>query len=161
MTKPDRATAVASANWEELLADVDAFATEYEDDGWETVAVHARSAAVLDGRSGTDRYGLSALAPEDEFERVEALVESGVTFDTSEVYSRRVGDVVLLIVAVEDHDRETAVVFPAYYERTDADAMLAEAMDAGTMYTYVALRTGERVGFEHDDPSIFLPPNPE
>ena len=158
MTDPKRATVIAGAHWEELLADVDAFASEYEDTGWETVAVHARSAAVLDERSRTDRYGLSVLAPEDEFERAEELVEGGVTFDTSAVYSRRVEDVVLLIVALEDHDREAAIVFPAYYECSDADAMLAEAMDAGTMYTYLTGNSGERVGFEHDEPSIFLPP---
>ena len=161
MTDPKRVTVIAGAHWEELLADVDAFATEYADVGWETVAVHARSAAVLDGRSETDRYGLSVLAPEDEFERVEELVEGGVTFDTSAVYSRRVEDVVLLIVVLEDQEREVAVAFPAYYERSDADAMLAEAMDAGTMYTYVTGQSGQRVGFEHDEPSVFLPPESE
>ena len=159
MDGPDRADAVASERWEELLADAESIADEYRDEGWEAYALHPGHVATLTGEHG-DRTGLDVLVSGGEFEPVADLVgERGVTFDASEVYSASEDSIVLLIVVMEDHDERVVVVFPAYYDLDGAGRMFEEASAEGELRTYLRTLDGESVVFAHDDPSIFAPPD--
>lgn len=98
------------------------------------------------------------LVPGNEYGPLTALVEErGLSFPISEVYSREEGDVVLLAVAMRDPEDETAVVFPAYYDREEAEETFDRATEEGSFRTYLRKLSGETVVFSHDDPSIFRP----
>lgn len=138
--------------WQELLADADATAAEYREADWETLVVTPGDVTPLDG----DPFGLDVLAPGDEFEALEALVDD-VTFDTSHVYRAEEGGVRFCIVAVEAGDDEVAVVVPAYFDLGDASALEERARSEGVVYTHVRpLSDDARVTFTHDDPELFF-----
>lgn len=142
------------AFWEEFMADAEATAAEYEDAGWETILIHTGDVTPLDG----DEFGLSVLAPGNEFDAVsEAVAAEGAAFDESEVFRAVRDDIVYLVVVAEDHDRELAVVVPAFYRRGEAAELLRQATEAGEMRTHVRpLSNDDRVTFLHDDPEPFL-----
>lgn len=141
-----------SNRWQELLDDSDATAAEYEADGWETLLIHTGEVTPVTG----DPFGLDVLAPGDDFDELESLVE-GTTFDTSHVYRAEEGGVRFLLIVVEATARETAVIVPAYLDLADADRLQERASDAGRMYTHVRpLSDDARVTFSHEDPSLFF-----
>ena len=98
------------------------------------------------------------LAPGDEFEALEELVERA-TFDTSHVYYSNEGGTRLLVVVVEGtaDDRDVAVVVPAFLAIDRTPELARQATDEGVMYTHVRpLSDDSRVTFAHDDPSLFF-----
>ena len=138
--------------WEELLADADATAADYRERGWETLVVSTGDVTPLSG----EPFGLDVLAPGDEFEALEGLVEA-VTFDTSHVYRAEEGGVRFLVVVVEAGDEEVAVVVPAFLDVGRATDLEERAREAGVMYTHVRpLSDDARVTFTHDDPDLFF-----
>jgi len=138
--------------WEELLADADATAAEYREEGWETFAVRPGDVTPLSGSP----FGLDVLAPGDEFEALETLVED-VSFDTSHVYRADEGGVRFVVVAVEATADETVVVVPAFFDVDRAADLEERALEAGVMYTHVRpLSDDARVTFTHDDPELFF-----
>lgn len=148
-------------HWEAVVGDMEATAGEYRDRGWDVVAVHSGDVATLDGSGPSERWGLDVLAPDDEFDEVERLVdEEGRAFGACEVFRAEAGGVVYLVVALLDEDGEVAVVFPAYYDpaRPEAEGMLARAREAGEMRTHVR-PLDERlvVTFTQGDPELFAP----
>jgi hypothetical protein len=147
-----------AAVWDDVVADMEATAEQYREDGWAVVEVHAGHVTPLDG-SGRDRWGLDVLAPDNEFAEVERLVlEEGHEFDSCEVFRARDGNLVLLVVAMLAEDAEKAVVFPAYYDEQGAADMLERAREAGQMRTHVRpLSEDPIVTFTQGDPSLFLP----
>ena len=157
MNGPDRATRVASAHWEALSGDVEAITGEYDERGYETHALHPGDVTLLTGESG-DREGLDVLLPGSEFETVFDLVDRGVAFDSSEVYSAREGSTVLLVIVLVDEREEVALVFPAYYGWKEGRDVLSRARERGRLHTYLRRLDGDTVTFTHDDPSIFEPP---
>ncbi|WP_266074725.1 DUF7529 family protein [Haladaptatus caseinilyticus] len=146
--------------WEDVIADMEATAAEYEEMGWNTLELHPGDVTPL-WTEQDDEFGLDVLVPDNEFEAVERLLDDGIEFDAFEVY-RAMGDhLVFVVVVMEDHDEDAAVCYPAYYDVRGAEKMLREAMDAGTMYTYIRTLSEDRVQFTHDDPTVFQPPDPE
>lgn len=138
--------------WEELLADADATAAEYRQAGWETLVVSPGDVTPLDG----DPFGLDVLAPGEEVEVLETLVDD-VTFDTSHVYHAEEDGVRFVIVAVEAGADEVAVVVPAFFDLGAAADLEERALEAGVMYTHVRpLSDDARVTFTHDDPGLFF-----
>lgn len=149
---PESPPQVVTERWEELLEDADGIAGEYAEDGWESLLVHPGDVTPRTG----DPYGLDVLAPGDEYEALEALVDD-VSFDTSHVYRMEEGGVRFLIVAVEASDDEVAVVVPAYLAMTDEEELRSTATEAGVMYTHVRpLSDDARVTFTHEDPDLFF-----
>ena len=139
--------------WQALLEDAETTAAEYAADGYETLVVHPGDVAPVTG----EPYGLDVVAPGEEFESLEALVERA-TFDTSHVYRAEAGSTRFLVVVVEGTTDEggVAVVVPAFL--ADEPPELAErATDEGVMYTHVRPPSDDsRVTFTHDDPSLFF-----
>lgn len=149
---PQGPPSAVADRWQELLADAEATAAEYRDAGWETLVVKPGDVTPLDG----DPFGLDVLAPGDEFEALEALVDD-VTFDTSHVYRAEEGGVRFVIVAVEAGEDEVAVVVPAYFDLGEASDLEERALEEGVMYTHVRpLSDDARVTFTHGDPGLFF-----
>ena len=88
--------------WGELLEDAETTAAEYDADGYETRLVHPGDVTPVTG----EPYGLDVLAPGDEFEALEALVERA-TFDTSHVYYADEGVMYTHVRPLSDDSRVT------------------------------------------------------
>jgi hypothetical protein len=140
--------------WQALLEDAETTAAEYAADGYETLVVHPGDVTPVTG----EPYGLDVLAPGDEFEALEELVEAA-TFDTSHVYYADEGGTRLLVVVVEGtaDDGDIVVVVPAFLAIDRTPELARQATDEGVMYTHVRpLSDDSRVTFAHDDPSLFF-----
>ncbi|MFQ3319064.1 MAG: hypothetical protein ACI8UR_002079 [Natronomonas sp.] len=142
----------ATERWQELLDDAAAVADEYRENGWETLVLSTGDVTPL----ADDPFGLDVVAPTEEFEALEALVE-GASFDTSHVFRDEDDGLRFLIIAIEASDHGAAVVVPAFLS-LDEEASLAErAQTEGTMYTHVRPPdSGGRVTFTHDEPELFF-----
>jgi len=143
---------VVADRWEELLDDARATAAEYRDAGWEPLLVHTGDVTPL----ADDRFGLDVLAPDDEYDALEAFVD-GVTFDTTRVFRATEKGVRFLLVVVEAGSVERAVLVPAYLAHADVTPLRERAAQEGVVHTHVRpLSGGTRVTFTHDDPSLFF-----
>lgn len=140
--------------WEAVVEDMEATAEEYRDAGWEPVTLHPGDVTVVP--ADHDQFGLSVLAPDDEFDTLREAV-AGRTFDSYEVYRGETESMVFLLVVVESDDDELAVFVPTYYERTDdAEGELRD--HDGTLYTRIRNLAGDDVvSFSHDNPEPFFP----
>ena len=152
--------AAAMAVWDQVIADMETTAAEYREDGWDVLTLEPGDVTV---RSGGERVGLDVLVPNDEFERLQSLLSGGVELDGCQVFRATNGSVVFLVVAMEDPDTETAVVYPAYYDATDPDAagLMRRARAEGELRSYLRILTGEYVEMTHGDPSLFVPGDEE
>ncbi|WP_049971879.1 DUF7529 family protein [Haladaptatus cibarius] len=146
--------------WEDVLADMEATAEDYEQSGWDVVQLHPGDVTPR-WTEDHDEFGLDVLVPNDEFDAVSDLLDSGVEFDAFEAFRATGDSLVFVVVVMEDHDTETAVCYPTYYDVRGAEQMLQDAMNAGVMYSFIRTLTEDRVRFTHDDPAVFQPPEPE
>lgn len=147
---------LVKTHWEETVADMEATAEQYREEGWTVLEVHPGDVAALSpGR--TDRWGLDLLVPDDEFEELHRWVEAdGCRFDAFEVYRGEGGGVVYAVVAMQDIDAGRAVLFPVYYDPARASALLDAAVDEGEMRTHLRpLANDPVVTFTQTDPSLF------
>jgi len=148
----------AADTWEDVLADMDATAASYVEDGWTVQKIHPGQVTVLDGEA-SDRLGLDVLVPDNEFDDVEELVEEGFTVDDYEVFTAIDGGFVFLVVALRDPETKRALLVPAYYRIAGETTtrMLVNANERGAIHTY--LRTLDRsvIEFTHEDPELFQP----
>jgi len=154
----------AMSFWDDIIADMEATAAEYEERGWEALQLHPGDVAVMPGETPegqrVQKFGFDVLVPDNEFEDVAALVESGVAFDTYEVYKAAAGGLVLLVVAMEDTDADAVMLYPAYYRvgEDDITTLFDRAREEGVLYSYVRRLDDRHVELRHDDPSLFEPP---
>lgn len=150
----------AMPHWENVIADMETTAAEYEGDGWETVQLHPGDVTPLwlekDGE-----FGLDVLVPDNEFEEVEELMEGDVSFDSFEAYRALADRIVFAVIVMEDHDSEVAVLYAVYYDVQGAEEMLADATDAGEMHSFIRTLSEDRIQFTHDDPALFRPTEEE
>ncbi|USZ69505.1 hypothetical protein NGM10_07155 [Halorussus salilacus] len=147
--------------WDEVVADMEATAAEYEADGWETLQLHPGDVTTRTPDGDDDRFGLDVLVPGDEFEAVEDLLAGEVAFGSYEAFTAMADGLVLLVVAMEDATEQVAVLYPAYYDAEDASEMLEAAERAGEMRTYLRTLKNDRIEFTHEDPEPFAPPTSE
>ncbi|WP_276299216.1 DUF7529 family protein [Halorussus lipolyticus] len=149
----------AAEFWDDIVSDMEATADEYEADGWDTLQLHPGDVTALVPDEDDERFGIDVLVPDDEFGELEALLAGEVSFDAYEAFRATADGLVLFVVAMEDRDREVAVLYPAYYDAQNAQPMLTAAESAGEMHTYVRTLTNQRVEFTHDEPQNFGPPS--
>ena len=151
----------AAEFWDDIISDMEATAAEYEAEGWDTLQLHPGDVTALVPDDDDDRFGIDVLIPDDEFADLETLLEGDVSFDTYEAFRAMADGLVLFVVAMEDHDSEVAVLYPAYYDAKNARPMLTTAERAGQMHTYVRTLTNEQIEFTHNEPENFGPPASE
>ncbi|MFB6235444.1 MAG: hypothetical protein ABEH81_10840 [Halopenitus sp.] len=146
--------------WERVEDDLDATATEYREAGWDVTRLNTGDVTALPtGKAGveSDRVGLDALVPGDEFEALQDLVDDH-TFDEYETYRGESSGLVVLVLAMLDTDDGVAVLLPLFYRTDEAEAWLDAAEEAGETHTYVRpLDDHARVVFSHEDPTAFFP----
>ncbi|UPW02031.1 hypothetical protein M0R88_08030 [Halorussus gelatinilyticus] len=147
----------AAEFWDDIVADMEATADEYETQGWETLQLHPGDVTALVPDEDDEEFGLDVLVPDDEFGELESLLDGDASFDSYEVFRATADGLVLFVVAMEDPDEEVAVLYPAYYDAQNAQPMLAAAERAGEMRTYVRTLTNEQVEFTHREPENFAP----
>ena len=149
-----------SNHWEDILADMEATAAEYREQGWEAMELHPGDVTTLAPDEEDDTFGLDVLLPGDEFDELEGRVESGASFDAYQVFRGEGSGLVLLLVAMEDETNELAALFPAYFDPSEAGEMREAAFSEGRMYSHVRpLDRRNIVTFEHDDPALFFDPD--
>lgn len=152
MSRESPAPEAVADQWEELVADADAMGERYRAEGWDALVVTTRDIAVLEG----DLFGLDVLVPEEEYRRLERLVETGA-IDTTHAFRTDAEGVRLLVVVAEASAAEEAVLVPAYLSLEDVETLRERADAEGTMYTHVrTLAADSRVTVQHDDPELFL-----
>lgn len=150
--RPDEYPPAVADRWEDLLGDAQATAAEYRKKGWDVLALHPGDVTPLTD----DPFGLDVLAPSNEFDDLQDLVED-LTFDRTTVYNAEDGDARFYIVVAEARADEQAVVIPAFLSLAELPGLRQVAEDAGVMYTHVRpLSADVRVTFRHDDPSLFF-----
>lgn len=146
--------------WGRVEEDLDATAEEYREAGWDVTRLDTGDVTPLpaaNARSETDRVGLDALVPGDEFEELQSLVDEH-TFDEYETYRGEAGGLVVLVLAMLDTDDGVAVLLPLFYRTDEADAWLDAASERDETHTYVRpLDDHARVVFSHEDPTPFFP----
>jgi hypothetical protein len=148
----------AAEYWDDIVSDMEATAEEYEADGWDTLQLHPGDVTAMVPTEDDNRFGIDVLVPDDEFDDLETLLEGDVSFDAYEAFRATADGLVLFVVAMEDREREVAVLYPAYYDAKNAQGMLTAAENAGEMRTYVRTLTNDRIEFTHDEPQNFGPP---
>lgn len=145
-------------HWDDMIADMEATAAEYREQGWDVLELHPGDVTALAPTEDRERFGLDVLVPGNEFDELQTLVEAGTSFDSYKVYRGEGSGLVLLLVVMEDSEREQTVVFPAYYNPAQSTDMQQAAHDAGTMYSHVRpLDERAIVTFTHDEPALFFP----
>jgi len=153
MTERETLPEEASSTWRRLLDEAAELAEGYRDRGWTATVVHPGDVTPV---NTGDRFGLSVLAPDSEYDRVRSLADSHA-FDRSQVY-RRVDDGVTYLVCVfETAGDNTALVVPVYVTETGLDLLSPRARDAGEMEIHVRpLAYEERVALTVADPEPFF-----
>lgn len=150
-----------AATWGDVLADMEATAEGFEEDGWETLEIHPGDVTVLEGGEG-ERFGLDVLVADNEYEAVQDRIESGFDVDEYEVFTANDEGYVFVLVALKDRDRRTALFVPMYYSVSGKSTylMLKRAKERGVIHTYLRRLDGEYIEFTHDDPELFQPSDP-
>ncbi|ELY90205.1 hypothetical protein C483_11873 [Natrialba hulunbeirensis JCM 10989] len=156
----------ADDRWAELLADANAIAAEYDEDGWEPIVLEPASVSPSEAE---ERFGLDVGIDQETFERVEDRVaDSATTFGDAEVYYLPVDeddttrdDSRRFALAVErDADNSVAVFVPVTYTLPEAKPVFETALLEEELLIHVraidADETDPWVTFSHDDPSLFL-----
>ena len=148
----------AAAPWAAMVADAAEIADEYRAEEWtveraETVDVAPWSAD--DGSGG----GLVALLTDDSYDRLADLVDGDrPTFESAEIYRRRVEGTVFLIAVELDAPSMSAVVLPLYYRVEECEDALAAATADGRLQVRVrAEDSDDWLTFVHDEPALFEP----
>ncbi len=148
-------TAKAMGRWDEVIADMEATAAEYEEAGYDTIQLHPGDVTVVGPDHGTPR--LDVLVPDNEHAELERVFED-LTFEDTSVFRTREGSMVYLLV-VEEAREGVAVLYPAYYSTAEdgVTAALEHAAETGRFRSVVRRLQGDPFVFEHDDPAPFVP----
>ncbi len=161
--------------WDDTIADMEATAEEFREEGWETLGLHPGAVTPLPAGETEDGYldervGLDVLVPGDEFEAVtevvggvdgEAASAAGAGFDEYEAFRAQSGDVVFLVVVMKSEATGQAVLIPLYYDAAVAAETLERVTEREEMRLFVRpLDDSERVMFSQQEPEALLPEEP-
>lgn len=144
-------------HWEKVIEDMEATASEYERDGWETLLLHPGDVAVLNGADGAGP-GLDVVVPDPEFRDLVAAIDGDVEVEAVDVYRASVASTTFLVIVLE-YTGELAVFVPVYYRTAGPkiETALRRAHDDGEFVTRLRRLAGESVIISHEDPSLFAP----
>jgi hypothetical protein len=141
-----------SGVWDDIVADMEATAAEYREDGWDVLELHPGDVETVTGR----QFGFDVVLPGEEFDAVAEAVADG-EFSRDQVFRNDAGGMALFLLVLEDPDREQAICCPAYYEHGQVEDLWEDAERAGAMYTHLTDLSRENVvTFTHDDPARFF-----
>jgi len=151
MTEGHGVPTAVQNRWEDLIADTETTAEEYESAGYDAVAIHPGDVVAL-----VDDLVIEVLAPGDEYRELSDLA-TNLSVDEFDLYGAEEGGVKFAIVAALDHDAEVVVCVPLYLKLQDADDLDLAASDAGHVHVHVRpLSDDSRVEFTLEDPDLLL-----
>ncbi len=153
---PDEAAIIARSYWETLQGDVLATVEEYADAGYDASELHPGMTSVLGSEYGDDHCGLGVLVLEDELQDVDSLINSP-GFEGADVYATKQGNIVLLAVFFKSEDPRRVLGFPTYYLPKQAEEMLQEATENGSIDIVLRTQFGDTLAIDCEDPSLFIP----
>ncbi|MFP9060532.1 hypothetical protein ACLI4R_08360 [Natrialbaceae archaeon A-chndr2] len=146
--------------WEPLLEDIDATVAEYEENGYDGTALHPGPVTVLGPGAYEGSAGLSVLLPKSAYETLEGLVEDADP-DGIDVYASVADQLVLLGLFIRFEAAGRVLGLPAYYDRSNADAMLEWADEHGNLDLHLRTLGGERLVLSCVEPDRFVPTDEE
>ncbi|SEK99408.1 DUF7529 family protein [Haloferax larsenii] len=143
--------------WAATLEDMQALASELEDDGWSTITIQAGSTAPM-GRSGDDdHFGLVYVIPGNKAEPFSEAVEAG-DFPEYEVYRAEQSGKVFLVTEYRDPETKTVILIAGMYALRNAVGCARAAVEEEMLYTHVQKLDATHLGsFRHDDYEKFFP----
>lgn len=144
--------------WSATLADMEALAAEYEQEGWHVVAIPAGHTAPEPPDSGVEgRFGLVYLVADNHAEDFEEAFSVG-EFPRYDVYRNAAGGEVFVVTVLLDPESESAILLAGGFTRYHAQSLVGTAIETGEMYTHVQTLDRTQLGsFRHDDPEKFFP----
>ena len=147
-----RSNVAAMSVWDQVIADMEATASDLESSGWTTLETHPGDVTVAQNRA---EPGLDAVLPGNEFRSLEELLESGVRFSEYEVFRAEGDTFEYALLVAEDPQRETAILLPLFYEVEDLIEVLQERPEI--LPVYLRRLDGETVSLELTEPELLLP----
>ena len=139
--------------WEDVLADADATAEEYREQGWEATVVHPGDVNPV-----PDAGRLDVLLPGPEFDELRDRMDD-IDVDRFQVYAARQSGVAFRLVVAEDRDGEFAVCVPTYLADSDAGPLEHTATSTGTLTIRLRpLDDRDVVEIELTAPELFFDP---
>jgi len=145
--------------WEELEADLESTAGKLEADGWTTIKLPPGDVTTRI-REAESESGLDVMVADNDFERLEAEVESVAEFEETAVFRRAAGGIMFLVLVLRDPEAEVAAVLPAFYPQQGEDArtLADRAHDSGRLHVFVhPLERDRVVTFTIEDPELVFP----
>ncbi|WP_435197585.1 DUF7529 family protein [Natronomonas sp. EA1] len=149
---------VLKSAWEGTIADMNALAEEYEQEGWDTFTVAAGDVGPENPSSGQEgRWGLVHVIPNNFAEGFEAAFSKGA-FPEYDVFRQEADGNVFHVIVLRDPDSKTAIFLAGQYELMFAGPLVRTAKKEGEMYTHVQLLDETHIAsFRHSDPEKFFP----
>lgn len=151
-----RSNVEAMSVWDQVIADMEATASEFESSGWRTLETHPGDVTVAQNRA---EPGLDAVLPGNEFRALEELLDAGVRFSEYEVFRAEGETFEYALLVAEDPQRETALLLPLFYELDDLIGVLQER--AEILPVYLRRLDGETISLELTEPELLLPTSEE
>ncbi|WP_332897809.1 DUF7529 family protein [Haladaptatus sp. CMSO5] len=145
-----------TGQWDAVLADMEATAEEYRENGWEVIEVHpGDSVAIADDV----RYGIDLIVPSSEFEAIAAWMDNeAAAFESYEVFRAGNDDIIYLLLVIRDEAAKRAICIPSYYDVRTGGDMISRAREEGVVYTHVRrLSTDRIITFTHEQAGMLLP----
>jgi hypothetical protein len=113
--------------WEAVVADADAVATTYRDQGWTVATTHPGHVNPV-----TDAARIDVLLPDPEFETAHETVATA-NLDAVDVYAAAEAGVAYRVVVATDESAAVAVSVPTYLSTTALRALGAAADAVGSL----------------------------
>ena len=113
--------------WEAVIADADAVATAYRDQGWTVTATHPGHVNPV-----TDAARIDVLLPDSAFEAAHGAVDTA-DLDAVEVYAAAEDGVAYRVVVATDESAAVAVSIPTYLSTTALGALGESADTIGSV----------------------------
>jgi hypothetical protein len=140
-----------------VVREMQRLAEEYEDEGWAVVQCHPGGVETLAETAGL--AGIEIIVPDNELEAVEEQLSEG-SFESYQVYRDEYERLLFFVVAVEDTDNQTALLFCGYFDLDEAAPMYDRAGQDGELAVYLRTGGGDYVEFAPVDPAHFRPDDP-
>lgn len=140
-----------SEQWEAVIDDMEATASDYRSAGWTVIELHPGDVTVISGK----QHGFDVLVPDNEFDQLQAAV-SGTEFDNTELYRAQDEGVTFVLAVTVDTESEVAVCCPLYFDRQNAMELYEQA-DSGLTTAIRTLADEQTISIDYDDPGLFFP----
>lgn len=147
------------AAWEDTIADMQAIAEEWREEGYEVTDIISVDAGPI-GRDSNDEdgeYGMEFVIPDDDADDFVEAFEAG-EYGQYDVYRGEVQADAFIVEELVDHEVERVILLAGAYHLRDTRMAAWAAREEGEMFTFVRTLDKTRLGtFRHDGYRKFFP----